>query len=648
MRNWARPRQSLCSVQILALAIALVVGLGLALLSVARYRAYNAAMGDLGNMTQAIWSATQGRALEYTHESGGSPQFSRLGWHAEIVYFLIAPLYSVLPSPITLLVLQAVLFAYAAIPLFNVACLRLGSEWAALGVVLVYLFYPVAQTAVLFDFHGDTLAMPLLVLALCALERKAWRRYWVFVALSLSCKIYVAAPVVAMGLALWLTGQRKVGRLTSVVGLAWAAVLLLLVRPEFSPAQGLAESTGLLEYFQFYFGALFVNLSTTAWPRLVVAAIVLLPVLPFVASAPVWLLPALAVAVPALLSNGPGPSYHHSYHHYALTVPFFVAAVLTGTGMVKDQGKRIALGSGKLLAWPLLLGVSVILALALSSAFVDGPVNPSLWLGEDALLSDEMKYRRTSRDILKDEWLDENVPDGVALSASPLLAPHLAHRQTVFTTQNIAGNLSYVEYAVYDAYFDHVVDLGGGEFLGGALYDVPALQTLLEDSRFGVIAQRDGLVLLARNPEPDSTQYQGAQLVELGTESSDHIAHFGDMIALLDAEASVVAEDRVRLQFDWLAISSSLAERHLFAVSRAECLAEDRIAHLPTQVMAPTLTWPVSTVVRETFDVEMSTCLQDCVCEVYTTWYDGANEYAYATDARSQVGEEERTLVVRY
>ncbi len=38
-------------------------------------------------------------------------------------------------------------------------------------------FYPTALTSVLFDFHGDTLAMPLLLFALDALDQRAWGRY---------------------------------------------------------------------------------------------------------------------------------------------------------------------------------------------------------------------------------------------------------------------------------------------------------------------------------------------------------------------------------------------------------------------------------------------------------------------------------------
>ncbi|NJN53472.1 MAG: DUF2079 domain-containing protein [Anaerolineae bacterium] len=79
---------------------------------------------------------------------------------------LLAPLVAVWPSPVSLLLFQALLYALGAIPLYRLAVRRLTHEGAALLLTAVYLLYPVGQTAVLFQFHGDTLAMPLLLLPL--------------------------------------------------------------------------------------------------------------------------------------------------------------------------------------------------------------------------------------------------------------------------------------------------------------------------------------------------------------------------------------------------------------------------------------------------------------------------------------------------
>ena len=129
-------------------------------LSVLRYTAYTANMFDLGHMAQAIWSSTQGRPLEVSYHGN---VVSRLALHAELIYFLITPLYALFPSPITLVVVQALLFGLGGLPLYYLARRRIGNVHAARVITLIYLFCPVAQNAVLFDFHGDTLAMPLMM-----------------------------------------------------------------------------------------------------------------------------------------------------------------------------------------------------------------------------------------------------------------------------------------------------------------------------------------------------------------------------------------------------------------------------------------------------------------------------------------------------
>ena len=154
-------------------------------LSIARYQGYNAGMLDLGNMAQAIASVARGRPLMLTYPDGNA---SRLAGHVEAIYLLLAPLYALWPDPRLLLVVQALLFALGALPVYRLALRATGSRYAARCLALIYLLYPTALTSVLFDFHGDTLALPLLLFALDALDTAAWRRYALFVGLALACK----------------------------------------------------------------------------------------------------------------------------------------------------------------------------------------------------------------------------------------------------------------------------------------------------------------------------------------------------------------------------------------------------------------------------------------------------------------------------
>ena len=297
----------------------------LATLSVLRYISYNARMFDLGHMAQAIWSSTRGRPLEFSYRG---ETLSRLALHVELIYFLLTPLYALFPSPITLLLVQAFLFGGGAIPLYRLTKRRIGNLHAARLVTLVYLLYPIAQTAVLFDFHGDTLAMPLLLFAFEALDRKAWRAYGGWLLLALSCKMYIAAPVCALGAFLWLKGRRRVGGGTFLIGLIWGAGVFFGVRSVFASPGAAQQQSSALGYAYFYFGELLAQFADTWLLRLAHGLAVFAPVIPVVIYALDWTGLALIVASPILLSSGPGPSFHYGSHHYAIVVPFLVMIVL--------------------------------------------------------------------------------------------------------------------------------------------------------------------------------------------------------------------------------------------------------------------------------------------------------------------------------
>lgn len=627
----------------------LVVGFTMLSLSVMRYRAYNARMLDLGNMSQAIWSAGHGYPLEYTPETGSAVSLSRLAWHVELIYFLIAPIYRLFPSPITLLVLQTALFALGAFPLYSMALRHLDSSPAATAVAAIYLFYPVAHTALLWDFHGDTLAMPLLIFALEALDREAWPAYVLWLALSLASKVYVAVPVTALGVALWLRGRPRVGQFTAFAGIAWGVVAFFVIRPLFA-VQSLTSSVG--NYTVFYFGSMLKALGETLVPRTRVAMIVFLPVFPFAfrRRALPWMLPALAVGVPVLASNGPGPSFSYVYHHYALTVPFSMMAILEGAAVVSARRRRVfrrLVPDRGLSAYPLYLALSLSLTLGLNSTFVDGPLNRSFWFGPSASVRNELRYHRTLRDSLKDELVSNYIPPHAPLGASTLIAPHVANRSTLFTSYNLEGNLAHIDYAIFDGLFDYVIELNAGNHLGGVLYDTAAIRMLLRSPEFDAFASRDGLLLFARDVAPEQALYYNVELIRNTVlESPRSQVDFDGAVALVEAEALPLETRRFRLRFDWRLLRSLSQDAPLFAVSRVRGWEGDRFPHIPTEVLLPTPSWPVDAVIREEFDIELPSELPQGEYCLETAWYDSGHPYAFATDARSQVGEPMCTLMI--
>ncbi len=93
------------------------------------YGDFRFARFDLGNMVQAVWSTAHGRPLEMTDATG--EQIVRFASHVDPILVLLAPLWIVAPTPLTLASVQIVACALGALPVFWLARRHLSSEKAA-------------------------------------------------------------------------------------------------------------------------------------------------------------------------------------------------------------------------------------------------------------------------------------------------------------------------------------------------------------------------------------------------------------------------------------------------------------------------------------------------------------------------------------
>lgn len=644
------------------LLTALVVFSGmLTWLSIARYMGYNAGMLDLGHMAQAIASVRRGQPLVFTYHEGAT---SRLAFHVELIYFLVALPYALWPDPRLLLVIQAVLFALGALPVYHMTLRRTDSRFAARCLALIYLLYPTAQTSVLFDFHGDTLAMPLLLFALDACDRRAWRSFALFIALALSCKFYVAVPVIFMGgLIWWQYGERRIGLLTASAGLIYGSLAFLVIRPLFTTLQTSEAHKGL-NYFSFYFGQIQELLAT--WDQRLLSAIVVFgPALFLFRHNWRWLLPGIPVAAAALLSTGPGGAYDYRYHHYAIVVPFILMATIEGVGRLQATGyaSRVTDATAPVQNpkpksphrqrrnWRGDVGLTLGIVIIFNIALVDTPFNPLFWMGLPGQGRDSSVYGITARDGVKDRFLVEQVPPHVPLAASMFLAPHLTERETLYAVrypddpggERFPSILPRVDYVLADALFDYrlIID---GELVGGSAYEVREIAQVMRDPSFGLVAARDGLLLFQRDALRDRVLEQRVEVVENADPSAIQ-ARFGDVISLVEGHITPLGDRRFRATFEWYISGSSVPPGRYVAVSRLEGIAGARIVHLPSYMLLPTTLWQPGQVVRESFEVELP---RDTAPGQYTWrvgWYNLEHSEAYATDERSWLSGSEEVVV---
>ncbi len=125
---------------------------------------------DLGIFDQAVQSLARLRA-PMTELMG--PGFDFLGEHFSPILATLVPFYWIWPAEQTLLIAQAAVIAFSAVPLVRVVARRVNLG-CGLAVGLAYGLSWGIQGAVVFDFHEVIFALPLLALSLAALTEQRW------------------------------------------------------------------------------------------------------------------------------------------------------------------------------------------------------------------------------------------------------------------------------------------------------------------------------------------------------------------------------------------------------------------------------------------------------------------------------------------
>ncbi len=306
---------------------------------------YRLARYDLGNMVQAVWSTAEGRPLEITHGTTGE-QIVRLGGHVDPILAALAPLWIVVPSPLTLVAVQVGAVALGALPVFWLGRRHLGSERTAALVALAYLAYPwIAWTAV-DAFHPVTLAIPALLFAVWFLDSDRLLPFAVCAVLAFATGELMGVVVAALGV--WYAvarRRRRAGIAIAAAGVGWTFVALYAIVPRFSGGE-----SAFYGFYEDVGGSPWGIVRTTLTDPVAILSAVgqgrdLLYV--FLLGAPVafafLLAPGLAaVALPQLAANHladlSSATDPHA-HYVAGILPFFFAAIAVGLGRLSPTGR---------------------------------------------------------------------------------------------------------------------------------------------------------------------------------------------------------------------------------------------------------------------------------------------------------------------
>lgn len=220
--------------------------LGVLLLLHRHYSMYPAYVSfDQGIFNQLFWNGTHGRMFQSSLSStlstpvvhdGELPTvfYHRLGQHFTPALALWLPLYALIPSHVTLLVLQVTLITAAGLVLYVLARQYLEPGRSTLITISFYAANAVIGPT-LANFH-DLSQLPLFLFsALLALEKRLWWVFWLFIGLALAIREDTGVALFSVGIYLVLSRRfPRTGLALCTVSLGYMLVLTNLIMPLFS------------------------------------------------------------------------------------------------------------------------------------------------------------------------------------------------------------------------------------------------------------------------------------------------------------------------------------------------------------------------------------------------------------------------------
>jgi uncharacterized membrane protein len=358
---------------------------------------------------------------------------------------LLTPLYWLDAGVPTLLVVQSAALAATGPALYSLARAAGARPGLAAVPALLWIACPFVARLNLWEFRPTAFVSALLVLSVLGAVR---RRYWllgVTAVVALSLKEDTALVYLALGAALAIRGQRRLGALVAAGSAAWlvGASLVLQAGGDSSEAFGRrfagerGDSMG--EAIAWIVRHPLETASDIASDSLVYLAALVVATGGLALLAPLWLLLALPTAAHNALSAYE-PQQLLSYHYHQLTMTgLFIAAAL-GVQRLQSAGRTLRVGAGAGVA------AAVILALGAGS-----------WAHAHWTEGIRLPRESTGRALAA-------IPADVSVAASPHLLPHLSQRVEVYalpepflrldngsplTTAEFAERANGVEYVAY-------------------------------------------------------------------------------------------------------------------------------------------------------------------------------------------------------
>ena len=388
----------------------------LARIKLMQHFTFNTGAYDLAMYDTAVRNTLEGKFLF-------ADQLSRnfFSEHFSPILLLMCPLYLVFNSPVTLLVVEALVVSVGLVCVYKIAKHYHLSSVVSLFISLIFLNYTYLARGVMFDFHPEMM-VPTFILG-CVyfmLKRKLWA-YLVCLVFALSCKEDIPIYTLCLGIyALFNKKSRLLGWLTCSISIIWAIVAWKFIIPAAMPSD--AEVSHFVAARWGHLGDTYadVALALLSQPIYVLKCIFskapmdMLKELLFI---PVLGIEALFIALPGLILNTTTnfePQSTLCMHYSAPIIPFVIWGYIIGIKRVRTCAFTVTAKSPKIQKYIMPVGIAgllVFMSLSFGAEYTFYSFEPHTFA----------RYR-----------VMERVPEGSSVSCGNDFVPHLVKKVTPY------------------------------------------------------------------------------------------------------------------------------------------------------------------------------------------------------------------------
>ena len=423
--------------------ITLLFFLFVSLWGVCRVYSFSTPSFDFGIFAQMFHSMkTTGLPMTTLERDG---LLSHFAVHVSPIYYLMLPLYCLVPIPATLQVLQAAVLACAVIPLWKLAKHHGFNGWGRLLCCLLLLLYPAYAGGTSYDLHENCFLTPLILWLLYGLDKKNTPITAVAAVLTLMVKedaaVYVAVA------ALWLIVKSLLHR--DRWDLFMGIALLLTSLGWFFAVTGYLASSGdgvmTYRYDNFMYDGSDSLLS-------VVKAVVLNPMKALYECVDPEKLEFIALTLLPLLGL---PLLTRRYERYILLIPYILVNLMSDYAYQHDIFFQYTYGSTGFLLYLTVVNLAewkrdsrrtlaLVLALVIGAVcFGREVVVKAKWYPEK-LANHRQEYAAIREELA-------NVPQDAAVTSATFYTTHLSAREVLYDIKYCSReHLLASEYVVLD------------------------------------------------------------------------------------------------------------------------------------------------------------------------------------------------------